>query len=249
MKCILIDDETDCLELLAMLIQKYCPNLQILGQYNQPQAGITAIQTQLPELVFLDVEMPEINGFGVLEACREIPFQVIFTTAFNAYAVQAFKYSAIGYLLKPVDQEDLSDAVGRAERLLFEPTYKLQRDLLFDLLQSTRPQQEKIALPTTNSIVFIDIQDIVSCEAYGNYTKVYTRNQQSPTTVNRLLKELEHILPGNSFYRLHNSYLINLRLVREFVKGDQDVVVMSDGKKIPVARPKKETLLLLLSKI
>lgn len=249
MKCILIDDEPDCLELLAMLIRKYCPNLQILGLYNQPQAGITAIQTQLPELVFLDVEMPGINGFGVLEACREIPFQVIFTTAFNAYAVQAFKYSAIGYLLKPVDQEDLSDAVGRAERLLFEPTYKLQRDLLFELLQSTQPQQEKIALPTTNSIVFIDIKDIVSCEAYGNYTKIYTRNQPNPTTVNRLLKDLEQMLPGNSFYRLHHSYLINIRLVTEFVKGDKDVVVMCNGEKIPVARPKKETLLLLLSKI
>jgi two-component system, LytTR family, response regulator len=249
MKCILIDDEPDCLELLAHLIHKYCPEIQILGQYHHPGNGIKAIQTLLPDLVFLDVEMPEINGFGVLEACRDIPFQVVFTTAFNEYAVKAFKYSAIGYLLKPVDQEDLSAVVIRALGMLLIHTHQQQRDLLFDLLHPNRPKQEKIALPTSDSIVFLQISDIVFGEAYGNYSKIYIRNQEKPMVSSKKLRELDEILTVNSFYRLHNSYLVNLKLVDRYIKGDVGGAMMCNGKLLPVARQKKDELLELLGRI
>lgn len=249
MTCVLIDDESDCLELLALLIRKHCPTLQIIGQYDDPQEGISAIQAVRPNLVFLDVEMPEVNGFGVLEACRNIPFHVIFTTAFNEYAVKAFKYSAIGYLLKPIDREELVEAVQRAQQILSIQHLVEQRDILFNYLHPTKPTKEKIALATTNGIVFIPINDIIYCEADGNYTSIYRHQQQPPALFTKPLKEIEELLPGDIFYRVHHSYIINLKRVEAFIRGDNGGVRMSNGTLIPVARARKQEMLMLLEQI
>jgi two-component system LytT family response regulator len=247
MTCILIDDEADGLDLLALLMQKHCPAVQVIGQYNNPKEGVTAIRATHPNLVLLDVEMPELNGFDVLEACRDIPFHVIFTTAFNEYAVRAFKYSAIGYLLKPVDQEDLKEAVQRAQHLLTVGQHAQQRDLLFDLLQPNKPIQEKIALPTSEGILFLHISEILYCEAEGNYTKIFCLHPRKPLLFTKLLKYIEELLPADTFYRSHNSYLVNLKHVEQYSRDGE--LLLKDGHKVPVSRAQKEGLLERLNNI
>ncbi len=252
MTCILIDDEPDCLELLALLIRKYCPELEITGQFGSPRAGIDAIWETRPDLVFLDVDMPEINGFGVLDACKEVPFQVIFTTAYQDYAVKAFKYSATGYLLKPINREELWDAVQKARHMQSVQHIAQQREVLFNFMHPTQPNKEKIALPSADGLVFLPVSDIVYCEADGNYTKVFGTSKEGK--VKQLLfvkplKEIEEMLQGGAFYRPHNSYLVNLKEVGQYIKGEGGELKMSNGKLVPVARPKKQEILELLSRM
>lgn len=247
MTCLLIDDETDGLELLSLLIRKHCPQLQVLGQYGHPEAGITAIRERRPDLVFLDVAMPEINGFGVLEACRDIPFHLIFTTAFNEYAVKAFKYSAIGYLLKPVDQDDLKEAVQRVQQQITVRQHAQQRDILFDALQSVRPTREKIALPTSEGVVFLNIGDILYCQAEGNYTRIFLLKEQKGQMFTKQLHHVEELLPEEHFCRSHHSYLVNLKHVEAFHR--EHGLTMRGGQQIPVSRAQKTELLERLNRI
>jgi two-component system LytT family response regulator len=249
MNCILIDDEADCLELLALLIQKYCPELHILGQYDHPRAAIDAIWEKRPDLVFLDVDMPEINGFGVLDACREVPFQVIFTTAYQEYAVKAFKYSATGYLLKPIDRSDLWEAVQKARHTQSVQQLAEQREVLFNYMHPMQPGKEKIALPTADGIVFLPVADIEYCEADGNYTKIFVAGRPKEMLFVKPLKEIEEMLQGGAFYRTHNSYLVNLKKVRQYIKGEGGELKMNNDQLVPVARPKKQELLERLSRI
>lgn len=249
MTCLLIDDEADCLELLALLIRKHCPEIRMIGQYNNPKDGIAAIRAARPDLVLLDVEMPAINGFGVLEACKGIPFQVIFTTAYNEYAVRAFKYSAIGYLLKPVSTEDLREAVQRAHQVLTIRELAEQRDILFDFIHPVKPAREKIALPTSEGIVFISLSDIVYCKANGNYTYMFRRQQEKPMLFVKPIKEIEEMLSGDTFYRSHHSYLVNLKQVEQYVRKDGGELKMSNGALVPVARLRRDELLELLHNI
>jgi len=246
MTCILIDDEADCLELLTLLIRKHCPEVQIIGQYDTPQSGIAAIMALRPSLVFLDVEMPEMNGFEVLEACKDIPFHLIFTTAFNEYAVKAFKYSAIGYLLKPIDQDDLKESVQRAQQILSIQQHVQQRDILFDFIHPSQSRREKIAIPSTDGMIFLPVRDILYCKADGNYTYIHRRSPENPLLFSKQLHFIEELLPADVFYRPHHSYLVNLDQVAEFIKGDGGELRMSNGALIPVARQKKEEILSLL---
>lgn len=249
MNCVLIDDEADCLELLALLIRKYCPELHIIGQYDDPHAGIDAIWEKRPDLVFLDVDMPRINGFGVLDACREVPFQVIFTTAYQEYAVKAFKYSATGYLLKPIDRGDLWEAVQKARHMRSVQQIAEQREVLFNFMHPTHPNKERIALPTADGIAFLPVADIEYCEADGNYTRVFVAGRQKEMLFVKPLKEIEEMLQGSTFYRTHNSYLVNLKKVRQYIRGEGGELRMGNDRLVPVARPKKQELLERLNSI
>lgn len=243
MTCILIDDEPDCLELLALMIGKHCPGLTIAGQYDQPQEGIEAIWEKRPELVFLDVDMPGINGFGVLDACKAIPFQVIFTTAYQEYAVKAFRYSATGYLLKPIDRIELMEVMDKAKLMRTVQQIDQQRDILFDYLGLANKQ--KIALPSHEGIHFITVTDIVYCAASGNYSELYL-NDDTKMVFTTPLKELETMLEDSHFVRSHNSYLVNVKKVKMFSKGDGGELTMSNGKIVPVSRGKRDLMLKLL---
>ncbi|MCB0531447.1 MAG: response regulator transcription factor [Lewinellaceae bacterium] len=249
MTCILIDDEADCLELLALLIQKYCPGLSVIGQYDHPRQAIDAIWEHRPELVFLDVDMPEINGFGVLDACRDLPFQVIFTTAYQEYAVKAFRYSATDYLLKPVDRNDLWEAIQKAMQERSAQQLAEQREILFNYLHPTQPGKEKIALPTAEGLFFVPVADIVYCQADGNYTNIFLEGRQKEMLFVKPLKEIEEMLHGGDFFRTHNSYLANLKKVRQYIKGEGGELKMSNDRLVPVARPKKQELLQRLGNI
>jgi two-component system LytT family response regulator len=185
----------------------------------------------------------------VLDACREVPFQVIFTTAYQDYAVKAFKYSAIGYLLKPINREELWDVVQKARHMHSVQDLVQQREVLFNFMHPTKPNKEKIALPSADGIVFLPVGDIVYCEADGNYTKIFSASQQKHLLFVKSLKEIEEMLQGGSFYRTHNSYLVNLKEVGQYIKGEGGELKMSTGQLIPVARPKKQEMLELLSQM
>ncbi len=244
MTCLLIDDEPNSLELLAILIKKYCAELEIIGQYVSPKEGIDAIWEKRPDLVFLDVDMPEINGFGVLDACREVAFQVIFTTAYHQYAVDAFRYSATDYLLKPVEREELRNAVGKAKKNKTAEELTQQRDILFNYLHPTQPNREKIAFPTSEGAVIMTVAEIEFCEAKGNYCMVYTTDNPKGALFVRSLREIEEMLQGNNhFIRTHNSFLVNLRKVKRYIRGDGGDLEMSNDKKVPIARPRKKEVL------
>jgi two-component system, LytTR family, response regulator len=248
MTCILIDDEGNCLEVLSILIKKYCPILTILGEYDDPQHGIEAIYALKPDIVFLDVEMPVLTGFDVLERCKLIPFQIIFTTAHNKYALKAIKYSAIDYILKPVNPEELTAAVQKVVHQKTALFQEQQRSILLNYVSSTKPQKEKIALATADAVVFLDIKSIVFCESEGNYTKVYCIDRPAELFT-KPLKEFEEFLSDSAFYRVHHSYLVNLKQVSKYIKTDGGELLMSNGKTIPISRPKKNEVLEALSNL
>ncbi len=247
MRAILVDDEPDCLEMLSILLTRYCPHVSILQQFSEPSLAVASIKDLKPDLVFLDVDMPVLTGFDVLDNCKDIPFGVIFTTGFNRYALKAIKYSAIDYLLKPVDKEELITAVQKAQH--HPPQYQSQqRGILLDYVNVNHSLKEKIALPTSDGLIFIEIKDIVLCESEGNYTKIHL-SQGRATTFTKHLKDIEELLLGHSFYRIHHSYLINLKQVVQYIRTDGGEVKMSNGKLIPISRQKKQDLLDALSRL
>lgn len=249
MKCILIDDEPDCLELLDLMIKKYCPELDVLGQYSCPLAGIEAIWDWRPDLVFLDVDMPKINGFGVLDACKQLPFQVIFTTAYDKYAVQAFKWSATDFLLKPIERMELIAAAQKAKRQKSMLYLEEQRDLLFKYLDQSKPARETIAFPTSEGIVFLKVADIEYFEASGNYSTVYTTDNPRGALFVRSLREIEEMVLDHNFIRTHNSFLVNLDKVKRYIRGDGGDLEMSNDKLVPIARHKKKVVLERMGKL
>ena len=247
MRAILIDDETNCLVMLSLLLKRYCLNVEIIGQFDKPRLAVQCIKDLKPDLVFLDVDMPELTGFDVLDSCKDIPFHVIFTTAHNQYALKAIKYSAIDYLLKPIDREELITAVQKAQQ--HTPQYQAQqRDILLDYVNVAQSLKEKIALPTSDGLVFIEIKDIVLCESEGNYTKIHL-SQGRAAIYTKHLKDIEELLHGQSFFRVHHSYLINLKQVVQYIRTDGGEVKMSNGKHIPISRQKKQDILDALSRL
>lgn len=242
MRIVLIDDEPNCLEMLAMLIDRYCPMLNIVGQFEDPSVAVQKIPLLKPDLVFLDVQMPRLTGFDVIEHCRKTPFHVIFTTAYEQYALKAFRYSAIDYLLKPIDKEELITAVKKAQYASNIHTQAPQREILLNYINPTKPSREKVALSTSDGIIFISIKDIVFCESDGNYTKIYIQ-QGKPLTFTKTLKDMEEMLHESSFYRVHHSYLVNLKQVEKYIRTDGGDIKMSNGKIIPVSRQKKDEVL------
>ncbi len=248
MKAILIDDEPNCLEMLEILIKRYCPDLHIVGQFEDPSVAVNTIPDLMPDLVFLDVQMPILSGFDVIERCHATRFNVIFTTAYEQYALKAFKYSAIDYLLKPIDKEDLITAVQKARHTHHVHYQAEQRNILLDYVNPMKHSREKVALSTSDGIVFITIKDIVYCESQGNYSKIFTQQGKS-FTFTKPLKDLEEMLHENQFFRVHHSYLVNLRKVEKYIRTDGGDIKLTNGKIIPVSRQKKEEVLAALTNL
>ncbi|MBL7793985.1 MAG: response regulator transcription factor [Saprospiraceae bacterium] len=237
LRTILLDDEPQSVALLKHLAAHHCPEVEIIGAYTDSLEGLAAIRHNQPDLVFLDIEMPKLNGFEVLNQCRPVNFKIIFTTAYNQYAVRAFKYSALDYLLKPISEEDLVAAVKKAAQSQVLPEIR-QYDVLqqFNPLRQTQPQ--KMVIPTLEGLIFIEITDIVHCDSDGSYTRIWLSNSD-PLLVSKSLKEVEEMLHFDFFYRAHHSHLINLHHIKKFVRADGDVL-MSNGRSVPVARSKRQ---------
>lgn len=240
-RTILIDDEPNALEVLEMQLQRNCPEIEVLATCDGGQMGIDAIHSLNPDLVFLDIEMPHKNGFDVLSETSGLKYKVIFTTAYDQFAIRAFRFSAVDYLLKPVDLFELKQAVEKAVKHYNSIDFELRlQSLIRNFSQNSQP--ELIALPVGESTIMLKPQDIVRCESESNYTYIYLQNQKK-ILVAKTLKDVEETLSGLSFFRIHQSHLINLNHIMKIVKNDGGYVVMSDGSNLTIARSRKEEFL------
>jgi two-component system LytT family response regulator len=240
-KAILIDDEEHCRETLAIQLEKYCPEVKLLAQCSSAAQGLQAITDYHPEVVFLDVEMPLMNGFEMLGKLPEIAFEVIFTTGYDAYAIKAIRFSALDYLLKPINKDELIKAVSKISRVRQNPLSQ-QLDILMQKLDHKPVVLQKIALPTLEGYELIPLAHIIQCESDSNYTYVYLKNGKK-IIVSRSLKDIEELLEGHSFLRIHHSHLVNLNEIVRYVRGEGGYVVMSDNTSVNVSRSRKEILL------
>ncbi len=240
-KAILIDDEIHCLKTLSLLLEEYCPEVQILDKCTDAEAGLQAIEKHKPGLVFLDIEMPRMNGFEMLEHFSQIPFAVIFTTAYDQYAIKALHFSALDYLLKPIDHEELKRSVQKVFFHLAHPLPQ-QIEVLLQKLKHPSVLINRIAIPTMEGLQMIYIDSIISCRADSNYTILHLKNNQK-IIASRTLKEIEEMLESYSFARVHHSSLVNLNEVEKYIKGEGGYILMSDGTTVDVSRSRKEMLL------
>lgn len=238
---LIIDDEPYCCESLAMLLEEYCPEVAVTGIFNDGSDALIAIRKQAPGLVFLDVEMPKMNGFDMLKQLPAVNFEIIFTTSYDQYALKAIRFSAIDYLLKPIDTDELQNAVQKVIRRSQKPIAE-QLEILMQKIQKPSAPISKIALATMEGLQMIAVDIIISCESDSNYTTLHLKNNKK-MVVCRNLKDMEELLEEHSFARVHRCYLVNLNEVEKFVKGEGGYLIMSDGTSIDVSRTKKELLL------
>jgi len=240
---VLIDDEPKNNAILEKMLTEFCPGVTVAGKADNSRDGIEMIRKLTPDLVFLDIEMPYGNAFDLLDQLKPFSFDVIFVTAFDNYTLKAFKYSALDYLLKPVDIEELKAAVERViEKRKKQHVDIRQIELLLSNLKNPRNNVEKIALPSSQGLVFHDVQDIVRCEAQRGYTYIHLASGQKVVS-SRNIKEFEEMLPENLFFRIHNSHLVNLNFVSKYLKGRGGNIEMTDGTVLEVATRRKDELL------
>ena len=241
-KAILVDDEVHCLDTLSMLLSDYCPEVAVADRCMSGKKALESIEKIKPSLVFLDIEMPSMNGFEFLEQFKTIPFSVIFTTSYDQYAIKAIRFSALDYLLKPIDPKELVAAVHKVQVQNHPPTSEQFR-MLMDHIQHKESSFAKIAVPTAEGFELIPADDIVRCEADDNYTHLYLKNK-SRIIACRTLKEIEEQFQDfSSFVRVHHSYLVNLNEVTKYVRGEGGYLVMNDGSTVNVSRSRKDLLL------
>ena len=241
-KAILIDDEGHCLDTLSLLLKEYCPDVLIIEQCRSAKKGLETIEKYKPDLVFLDIEMPVMNGFEMLEQFSEIPFAIIFTTSYDQYAIKAIRFSALDYLLKPIDPNELVNAIRKVQEQRHLPIAE-QFQMLLKQIQGKEHQFNKIAVPTFEGFELIPTDQVIHCEANDNYTHLFLKNKQKVIAC-RTLKEMEEQLQDFSFFlRVHHSYLVNLNEVTKYVRGEGGYLVMSDGSTVNVSRSRKEALM------
>lgn len=241
LKSVIIDDELKSRESLRILIEDFCSNVEVSAVCQNVAEGIAAIERYRPDVIFLDIQMQRETGFDLLNKIKEINFEVVFTTAYSEYAIKAFRFSAIDYLLKPIDIEELKAALSKVERKVIGGiNSRLQQ--LMDNLKGGNPENFKLALPTSDGLIFIKVNDIVFCEASSNYTNIHMMDGKKHL-VSRTLKEYEEMLTESNFFRIHHSYLINLHLVKKYVRGDGGYVIMNNDVSLDVSKRKKEAFL------
>jgi two-component system LytT family response regulator len=238
---VIVDDEYYCCTVLETLLRKYCPHVKLCATCTSGEEGIVAIRKFHPSLLFLDIEMPGMNGFELLERLDKVDFSLVFTTSYDRYALKAFSFSAMDYLLKPIDKDDLIKAVQKVE---LKPNNNVNRQLeiLLERIGNPATTSSRIALPTMEGLEFINTDQVISCTSDSNYTNIKLKDNKK-FIVSRTLKEIEEMLGTQSFVRVHNSHVINVNEINKYVKGEGGYLVMSDGSSIDVSRSRKEALL------
>jgi two-component system LytT family response regulator len=240
-RCLLVDDEVKNLENLKILLQDFCQNVEVVAQCQTVDDALSAIREHRPDVVFLDIQMQRETGFDLLARVDRVDFDVIFITAHSEYAIKAFKFSAIDYLLKPIDIEELKRALVRVEK-------KSNTDMagrLEQLFQNLKPKNgsaHKIAIPIADGLIFVNVDNIVYCEASSNYTQIFLGDGKK-YVVSRTLKEYEELLAEHEFFRIHNSFVINLNAIKKYVRGDGGYVVMNNDVTLDVSKRRKEAFL------
>ncbi len=241
-RTVLIDDEPNNINTLQQLLLRYCPIVDIVGTANSAKMGGEVIAATQPDLVFLDIEMPYGNAFDLLNSVSPITFEVVFVTAFDNYAINAIKYSALDYLLKPVNIRDLQAAVQKAANLLDTKNIHKRIDTLFYNLYTPKNTFQRLALPTLDGLVFVNTEDCISLEAKSNYTVIHFKNG-STVTISKTLKEFEDILSKEQFSRIHHSHIINHYFVKKYHRGRGGYIEMEDGTTIEVSIRKRDEFL------
>ena len=217
---------------------QHCPEIEVVGEGDGVKAGVEKIKELSPDVVFLDVQMPDGTGFDLLEQFSEINFKIIFASAFDKFAIQAFKFSALDYMLKPIEPEKLKEACAK----LNEDNRFAEINKKLEVLMSNKNSFEKIALPTLDGIIFVKIKEILRCESDNNYTNIFLQDGKK-IIVSKTLKEYDEMLSPFNFFRIHKSHLINLAFLARYRKGDGGYVEMEDGAELEVSRRRKEEFL------
>jgi two-component system, LytTR family, response regulator len=236
-KIIIIDDEAHCANVLESLIKKVHTDYTIAGIFTNPVKGLEYIQNNPPDLLFLDIEMPHLNGFALLDKLLPIDFDIIFTTAYDQYAIKAFQYSAINYLLKPITEKSIVKAISSWEKRRKKTSHE-QWELFQKNLQGTPKDCSKIALPTGVGYHIVEIATIIRCQSDNNYTNIFFKDDNK-ILICRTLKEIDEILTEHGFLRVHQSHLINPQFVKGILKQDGGSLIMQDNEEIPVSRQKR----------
>ncbi len=240
LRAIIIDDEAHCIKTLQWQLEKYCPNIQLIVTFDSPRDGLTFLRENPIDLLFLDIDMPGMTGFELLEKIESPNFDIIFTTAHVQFALKAIKISALDYLIKPIDDEELRLSVNKAS----EKKQLSSLTSISHLLEQIKKQSvsDRIYLPTITGLEFVDITSINRCESDSNYTTLFLE-QGKKIIVSKPLKEIGDMLKTKQFFRVHNSHIVNLKRVGKYVKGDGGHLVMQSGEVIPVSRSRKQALM------
>lgn len=240
LKALIVDDELKARENLQILLHDFVEGVEVVSLCENIAEATDAVRLHGPDVVFLDIQLQRETGFDLLTKLKEINFEVIFTTAYTEYAIKAFKFSAIDYLLKPIDIEELKKAVARVEKRVSNNMTGRLTQLVQNLKQGSS-ENYKIALPTLDGLVFVKISDILYCEASSNYTQIFTTEEKY--LVSKTLKEYDDLLSDHNFFRIHNSYLININSIKKYVKGEGGYVVLNNDTSLDVSKRKKEAFL------
>jgi two-component system, LytTR family, response regulator len=240
-KTILVDDEANNLQFLQSLLKDHCPSIHVMETANTAADGLVMLQELRPQLVFMDVDMPGMTGFEVLKKLEPLSFEVIFVTAYNQYAMEAFEYNAVAYITKPIVTEKLVAAVEKAIVKIEEKKYT---EHIFSLLENVQQKNEhdKIALPTLQGLQFVNLNQICYVESSGNYSNFFLADN-TKIMVSRQLGEYEKLLPADNFVRIHDKHIINLTCIKEYIKGSGGEVVLENGARLTVAARRKDELL------
>jgi two-component system LytT family response regulator len=248
-RTLIIDDEPDAREALRLVLARYVPEVEVLALCESPQAGIEAIARLTPDLVFVDIQMPGMSGFDLVKQFKTVEFEVIFVTAFDQYAIRAIRFGALDYLLKPIDIDDLRGAITRVvQRMATRKPFAHQLHLASANALRMNGKLERIAVPTSDGIEFFMTEEIICCEADGSYTQLWLKGGQRKL-VSRNLKDFEELLQDSGFCRVHHSWLINLRHVRKYVRGEGGYVIMTDDHHVDISRRRKDFFLGMLDTV
>lgn len=237
MTAVIIDDEVYCTDVVNILLTKYCPDLVVEATFNHSLQALEYLKQHQPDIIFLDIEMPQLNGFDLLNQLETLESRVIFTTAYDQYAIRAFKFNTVDYLLKPIDKDELIAAVKKS-------SITLSPEKITHLHYLSRTKvPEKILLPIGNEIIFVQVKDIICCEADGSYCSVYCVGKDKPYLLSKNLRDMEELLGNPNFFRPHTSWLIHDIYIEKIIKGEGMEIVMSKDIHVPVSRNKKQEVL------
>ena len=242
---ILIDDDANLRSGLKSMLGIYAPEIDIIGEADSVKTGVLILQALQPQVVFMDIQLGDGNGFDILEQLAikngKSSSHIVFVTAYEEYAIKAFRFSALDFLLKPIDPEELEKVIGKIKQVVAKKDNYAHIDLLLENIRKKVDHFKRIALSTADGIHLFEISDIIRCESEDNYTKFYLKNNK-PVLISKTLKEYEELLTEHGFERIHQSHLINLAYLKSYIKKDGGYVVMSDNSNLPISQRKKDRL-------
>jgi two-component system LytT family response regulator len=239
LKAIIVDDEANAIKNLKWEIERFCPEVSVLDGFTSPSEAISGINYLKPDCVFLDIEMPEMDGFQLLKELRFKDFNLIITTAYDNYAIKAFKENAIDYLLKPIDSDDLKRAVSKILKQKESQGLGFEITKIIESFQA--PTSKKIPIPLSGKTLFVESDDIIFCKSDGNYTEFHLKNGRYEV-ITKNLKEVVKELLNECFYRVHNSYVVNINHIKEYIRVEGHYLIMSNNQRIPISRVKRDDL-------